>query len=172
MKIKIISLSFMIGVAGSVAMAANSLQQTTPKTPSQKINVTPAITLKDLGLTFTRAVSDTQVTQEKDNVINVTTNAHPSAYQLMSNPISVSKPNIFKITYEINLTKGGFGVGLLSADQSKWVVHQSYNTPGTVKGTIELPKGSKEKTVYLVFDNNEPKGRRSTFEIKKITLSK
>jgi hypothetical protein len=173
MKIKSLILLFMISLLGFAVIVEKAPLNDVPKnSPSPEASTTAELTLKDIGLSFSRATPDTKALQENNGTIKVITNETRRNYQLVSNSIPISESNKFKITYEVSLKKGGFGVGLLSADQSKWVVRQHYKTPGNVRGIIELPKESPEKAVFLVFSNNSPDAQRSIFEIKKLTLNK
>ncbi len=102
--------------------------------------------------------------------------------QLITPSISIERFKKINVSFEVDLQRGAFGIGLLKEDQSAWLTHQIYPTPGVVKGTIKLKgkaptensfmallkRNSIEKNVYLAFTNEA--FDKSEFEIRNISF--
>ena len=119
--------------------------------------------------TFKKTGVPNTVKTKESGYIEVTTDVSTYAYQLMSGAIHIDKSAPLRIPFEVNLEQGGFGVGILSGDQSRFISQQSFSKLGLAKGVLELPAGSSEEEVLVVFYNNSPQAAVSKFTIKSQT---
>lgn len=123
--------------------------------------------LSDLSkISFTSVVKN-KVTKEGDGSLLIRTDHSAFSYQLLT-PVSVGAAKFLYIPYQIRLIKGGFTIGLLSAD-GHWLTQRSHVTSGLKEGFVGI-KIDGQKSVTLVIANNCPNGCQSEFELKRLDV--
>ncbi len=182
MKTKILTnvfilLTFIMSPASAIRKRSVADIIDTKKRPLRKVS--PSIKLtplsqfmvegKDFCLGNVSGVSNT-VKRESSGALEVTTDKSSQQYQLTSSALSIKGPSIVTLCLEVNLQKGGFGIGLLKADETKWFLTKGYNTPGFIKENLTISMESPKQDFFLIFTNYSRVPSISEFDVQKVSF--